>query len=276
VVIGGADTQCGLLGTGTVNDGDTAAICGTTTPVQMVTDVPIIDPETRLWAGAHVLPGKFVLESNAGGSGSVYQWFRDSLCEGEREEASRSGRDVYELMNAAAGRAPAGANGVQSFIGVMAMNAKTMLLPPNTLHLGLAAMTETSVSVKDLLLRALLESLAYGVRLNAEQIETVAGRKIKALGICGGLAKSSLYLDILASVVRVPLRVPRWLEGTAVGAAICAGVGSGHYRDFGEGIRALVKKGQEFAPEERLAKSYQGLYRKWVKVREGLMHLSAR
>lgn len=275
VVMGGADTQCGLLGAGVMSEGQTAAVSGTTTPVQMVTGSPIIDPEVRLWAGAHVVPKMYVLESNAGGSGSVYQWFRDTFCEAELAEAQRTGRDVYEIMNAGAMHAPAGAAGVQSFIGVMAMNAKTMVLPCNILQLGMAPMTTTAVSAKDLVLRAILESLAYAVRMNAEQVERVSGRKIAGLGVCGGLAKSSLYLDILAGVMRVPVSVPRWKEGTAVGAAVCAGVGAGVYRDFAEGVRALVKPDREVAPDPQLAKVYRAHYRKWMKAREALGGLPA-
>ena len=41
--LGGADTQCALLGTGAVNAGDCALILGTTTPIQLVTDKPLLD-----------------------------------------------------------------------------------------------------------------------------------------------------------------------------------------------------------------------------------------
>ena len=62
VSVGGADTQCGLLGTGAVSPGDLAVIAGTTAPVQLVTREATIDPEGRVWTGQHVVPGRCVLK----------------------------------------------------------------------------------------------------------------------------------------------------------------------------------------------------------------------
>jgi sugar (pentulose or hexulose) kinase len=49
VAVGGPDTQCGLLGAGVISAGQTGVITGTTTPIQMVVNEPIIDGEMRLW-----------------------------------------------------------------------------------------------------------------------------------------------------------------------------------------------------------------------------------
>ena len=57
VFVGGADTQCSLLGAGAIEPGDTGATLGTTTPVQTVVDRAVFDPTCNLWAGCHVRPG---------------------------------------------------------------------------------------------------------------------------------------------------------------------------------------------------------------------------
>ncbi len=74
VAVGGPDTQCGLLGMGAVEEGQIGVVAGTTTPVQMVLPKPVVDPEMRTWTGLHVLPGVYVLESNAGQTGSTLDW----------------------------------------------------------------------------------------------------------------------------------------------------------------------------------------------------------
>jgi hypothetical protein len=74
VFVGGADTESALLGSGVHQVGQTAAVLGTTTPVQMVTDRPVIDPGGRLWTSCHVVPDRWVLESNAGDTGDTYRW----------------------------------------------------------------------------------------------------------------------------------------------------------------------------------------------------------
>ena len=74
VGVGGPDTQLGLLGAGVVSAGQIGVVAGTTTPVQMAVDKPIIDPEMRIWTGLHVIPGLYVLESNAGQMGTTLEW----------------------------------------------------------------------------------------------------------------------------------------------------------------------------------------------------------
>jgi autoinducer 2 (AI-2) kinase len=276
VVIGGADTQCGVLGCGGVKPNDIAAISGTTTPVQMVTASPIVDPNQRLWGGAHVVPGQFVVESNAGGSGSVYQWYRDSFFAEASERARSTGQNPYEIMNEEAERAPVGCNGVQSYVGVMIMNAKTMMMPPNVIILGMSPMASPSISSRPLLTRAVIESLAYAVKSNTQQVLDVVGQSPASMGVCGGLANSRLYLEALANTVQLPVRVPTIKEGSAVGAAICAGIGGGFYKSFAEGVESLVQIETEVQPDERLSKQYRSFYRKWAKTLEPLMALSSR
>ena len=74
VFTGGADTQCALLGSGAVAAGDVAAIIGSTCPVQMVMPGPVLDPAANLWTSCHVVPDRWVLESNAGETGGAYRW----------------------------------------------------------------------------------------------------------------------------------------------------------------------------------------------------------
>jgi autoinducer-2 kinase len=276
VVVGGADTQCGLLGCGCTKPEDVAAISGTTTPVQLVTSNPVLDPQQRLWGGAHLIPGLFVVESNAGGSGSVYQWYRDSFFPEAVEQARTTGINPYEIMNAEANQAPAGCNAVQSYVGVMIMNAKTLTMPPNVILLGMNPLQSPCIPSRPLVTRAVLESLAYAVKANLHQILDLVGIKPSAIGVCGGLANSRLYLETLANTLQMAVKVPEIKEGTAVGAAICAGIGSGVFHHFEEGVDSLVNFEVEIQPDERLCRQYQSFYRKWSKNLENLMSLSTR
>ena len=48
VVVGGADTQCGLLGMGVKDQGQVGIVAGWSAAIQMVTDGPIFDPSGRI------------------------------------------------------------------------------------------------------------------------------------------------------------------------------------------------------------------------------------
>ena len=79
VFVGGADTQCALLGAGAADPGDLGIVLGTTTPLQLVVDRPLLDPAANLWAGCHVVPERWVIESNLGSTGDAYCWLLE-LC----------------------------------------------------------------------------------------------------------------------------------------------------------------------------------------------------
>jgi autoinducer 2 (AI-2) kinase len=112
--------------------------------------------------------------------------------------------------------------------------------------------------------------MAFAIRANAEQISEVSGRKTTRLFACGGSTQSKLYVDILANVMNVPVVIPKFKEGTALGAAICAGVGAGAYGNFEEGMQALAQLDRVAEPVSADASLYEGHYQQWLKTRQVL------
>jgi autoinducer 2 (AI-2) kinase len=70
--------------------------------------------------------------------------------------------------------------------------------------------------------------------------------------------------------MNVPVVVPRFKEGTALGAAICAGVGAGSYGDFEQGLQALAQLDRVAEPVPADASQYEGYYQQWLKTRQVL------
>jgi sugar (pentulose or hexulose) kinase len=69
--------------------------------------------------------------------------------------------------------------------------------------------------------RAGLEALAYLIALGVEQ-HAAAGQSISRISVSGGLARSRLMCEILASVLNQPLQLLVSDEGPALGAAVTA------------------------------------------------------
>ena len=69
--------------------------------------------------------------------------------------------------------------------------------------------------------RAALEAIAHLIALAVQEHES-AGTKVTRITISGGIAKSQLMGEILASVVNKPLERLQSSEGTALGAAVVA------------------------------------------------------
>jgi sugar (pentulose or hexulose) kinase len=105
--------------------------------------------------------------------------------------------------------------------------------------------------------RAALEALAYLIALGVRQHEA-AGQKLTRLTVSGGIARSSLMGEILASVLDRPLVRLQSEEGPALGAAVTALAALEIHRRRQRRIRApyavadavgqLVKFGDEVWP----------------------------
>jgi len=91
VVIGGADTQLGLVGAGAVYPLDMATIAGSFWQQTALSDRPIIDPDIRLRTLCHAVPDEWMIEGVGFYCGLAMRWFRDAFCDSEREEAAERG-----------------------------------------------------------------------------------------------------------------------------------------------------------------------------------------
>jgi len=266
VVVGGADTQCGLIGCGAVKPGDVVVVGGTTTPVQMVTEQPMFDRAGRTWPNNHAVAGQWILESNAGRTGWVYRWFRDNiLCE-------KPSRKVYETMNTLAAGSPPGSNGVKVYLGPHVFNAGPpywdgdrlgdVPVPP--------AIIGSSKFTRGDLARAILEANCYAVRANLEQIVEITGKKVSKIGFCGGNSKAAIWNEIQSAVLGFPVEVPVERDATAVGAAVCAAVGADVYRNMNDAVKMMIHMEPPVKAEKKLTTKYDQLYTTWRDTRNKL------
>ena len=114
MVLAGADTQCALVGMGAIEPGSAGIPAGWSAPVQLVMSRPIVDPEKRTWTGVHVVPDRWILESNAGETGRAWDW----IC-------VMMGCTAAEAADLAA-MAPVGSGDTMAVLGPRVMRASAM------------------------------------------------------------------------------------------------------------------------------------------------------
>ena len=256
VAVGAADTACGLLGLGVLDPDGAAAVAGTTCPVQQVVSRPELD--RQVWTGPHFMEATWVVESNAGGMGDSVSSLAALLYP---EAPSPAGR----LLAEAGDEAP-GAGGFHASIGAGAMRADALQLP--LANLSFTPLQGPSASPRtSRVARAVAEGAAFALRENLEQLERVCGRPAGSLALGGGLARSAVWQSIVAAVLDRPIRVGEIAESSALGAALCAASGSGHFEDPPAAARELVRtRGVE--PDPEAARGYERLYPEWIQLRE--------
>jgi autoinducer 2 (AI-2) kinase len=88
--------------------------------------------------------------------------------------------------------------------------------------------------------------------------------------LTGGVARSAFVAQLLADVFGRPLEVAEaTLNATALGAALCAGVGAGVFASFEQGAAALSRVARTFEPRPAERDFYAQLYAGWNEVRRG-------
>jgi sugar (pentulose or hexulose) kinase/phosphoglycerate dehydrogenase-like enzyme len=249
----GADTQCGLLGAGATEPGDACVIAGTTMPVQLVTSELVLDAEGRLWTGQHVIPGLYVLESNGLTTGAVLDWLA-RIIYAEHDDP------VLVLFGEAELSEP-GAAGVYSTFGACTFDARKINIPVGNLTMS-HMVTPGSGEGRRHVSRSLIEGIAFSARANLDQVLGVAGLDTPEIKACAGMTASRLWTQILSDVTARKVTVPPTTEASALGAAICAGVGAGVFGDLAGGAREVVKAAREHTPGDDAGR-YEQLYAGW-------------
>jgi autoinducer 2 (AI-2) kinase len=263
VVVGGADTQLGLLGIGAVDPFSSTTIGGTFWQQTIVTGKPVIDPKARLRTLCHAVPGEWMTEGIGFLCGLTMRWFRDAFCEREKEIAAEQGVDPYSLLEKQAETVPPGSNGIIPIFSDL-MNAKRWVhATPSFVQFNI---NEPQNSGKKECFRSIEESAAYVAWGHLKIIESITRRRAREMVFCGGASKGFLWPQILADVIGLPVKVPIIKESTALGAAICAGVGVGVYRDLRETAKGMVKWERTFEPNSHNHSRYVKLYNQWAEV----------
>ncbi len=268
VAMAAPDTQCGLTGLGLKENEQVGIVMGWTAPVQMVTDKPVLDPEGKTWSSCHLFPNRWVLESSVGEAGNAYSWLRETLF----SQGECSAEESYHLMDHLAEQAPLGAEGVLAFIGPAAMDMTNLALRFGG-FLFPVPLSVTNIQ-RSHLVRAALENLCFAFKANCSQLEAISGLQMGVVSLGGGMARSQCLTQALPSVLDLPVLVPETTEVSALGAAMCAAVGSGVYSTLEEAMSAMKPGVRVIEPDCLAVLEYADHYQRWSTAAGWLEKLS--
>lgn len=234
-VVGGAGDQAAqAVGTGVIDEGVVSVTLGTSGVVFAAGDAYRADPQGRLHAFCHAVPGKWHLMGVMLSAAGSFRWYRDTLADAERHRALLAGVDPYDLLTESATRVPAGCEGL-IFLPYLT-GERTPYPDPHArgVFLGL-----TLRHGKAHFTRAVLEGVSYGL-LDSLELMRASGLTINQVRVSGGGARSSLWRQILADTFQTELVTVNVTEGAAYGAALLAGAGVGVFGSVAEAVQATV------------------------------------
>jgi gluconokinase len=109
------------------------------------------------------------------------------------------------------------------------------------------------------MVRAALEGVAYMLKMVLEAIRD-NGLDPDSIRIGGGGSRSSLWMDIISSVLGVPLQVSKMDEPALVGSAVLGFTALGRYRNMQEATEAMVQVDRTYEPDTAAADRYNSDY----------------
>lgn len=244
------DQQAALFGQGCFEKGDAKNTYGTGCFMLMnIGDQFISSPSKLLTTIAWGIDNKieYAFEGSVFIAGAVIQWLRDEL------EIINSSQESETM--ALSLKDNGGVYFIPAFTGLGAphwdMYARGMIT-------GLTRGTN-----KNHIVRAALESIAYQTRDVFDAMKKDSGIKLKELRVDGGASSNNWLIQFQADILQVPVIRPQYVESTAKGAAMLAGIGMGLFT-INE-LKKLNIKSKKFKPAMHIDKSKE-LYKDWSNI----------
>jgi L-xylulokinase len=231
-VVGGLfDVDASAIGSGVVHTNQACVVMGSWSINEVITTEPIMDPDifmTTIFAD----PEFFITIEGSATSATNLEWFVNQCCGDERAEAKRRGISVYEVCSEAVASLPPGSTNIIFHPFLYGSNVQP------SARAGFYGVAGWHTRAH--LLRALYEGVVYGHLSHIEKLRQ-AGGQINTIRLAGGGSRSSVWSQMFADAIQVPIEITDGNELGARGAALSAGIGAGIYKNYAEAVQEAVE-----------------------------------
>ena len=119
---------------------------------------------------------------------------------------------------------------------------------------------------------AVMEGVCFSLRWQASLCEKDTGIKLESVGANGGGTLSAVWMQMLANILQVPVRVPEAAPHSgAVGAAFATAVGIGWYQYCD--IEKFIHTEHIYIPDPTLKELYDNRYQTFTKIYDAVKDL---
>ena len=260
IIAGGGDNAAAAIGTGIIKSGVVNSSIGTSGVVFAHSDNIALDPQGRLHTFCHSVPGAWHMMAVTLSAGGAFGWLRSTLRQTGASDLS------YDDLTAAAANVPAGAEGL-IFLPYLS-GERTPHLDPLARGAFVGLTTRHGIGH---MARAVMEGVTFSLRDGIEIMREL-GVPTTDVRATGGGGKSPLWRQMQADIYNAPVSTLAAEEGPAYGAALLAGVGTGHFADVNDAVTRCVRVVATTQPNPTMVAKYNQIY---AIYRTMYSHLSA-
>lgn len=250
---------CGLS-SGMVDDGPLVMVGGTWGNNQYISRTPIATGDVFM-TSCYSMPGYYLMLEGSATSASNLEWFVTQFFQAEREQARKTGKNVYELCNelvAATGPADSG------IVFLPFLYGSNVSMDGKACFFGMDGW-----QTRGHVLRAIYEGVVFAHKWHVEKLLKYRTMP-DSIRLTGGAAKSGVWCQIFADIFQVPVMVPDGSELGALGAAICAAVAAGVHPSYEAACKAMVRFTRVHKPNRKLGEVYKSKYARYRKLLDTL------
>ncbi len=260
-VYGGCyDIDAASLATGSIDESRICIIVGTWANNQFIGKTPVVAKEffsTTIFSR----PGYWLMLEGSPTSASNLEWFIGEFLGEEKKQAAAAGKSVYELCNGAIRDVPPEASDLVYLPFLYGSNVNPLA---QATFIGLQGWHN-----RGHVIRAIYEGICFSHRYHIEKLLKYLDPP-EAARIAGGGAKSDEWAQMFADILQMPIEVTKTSELGALGAAICAAVGAGHYAGVEEAVAGMVKIKKVFTEDKGSKALWDQKYARYVEAAQAL------
>ena len=227
VVAGLHDVDAGAIGAGAVRAGQLAVMAGTWSINEVISDTPKLGKEW--FCRAFVDKGMWMNMSISPASSANLEWFATTLCQADMDALKRQGEDPYGFID----REIALTKDTDDLVTFLPfLYGNPLNIDGSATFSGLRAWHH-----RGHLLRAVYEGIAFNHKVHCDPLVKAFG--VDDIRLVGGVTRSSIWPQMFADAMGMPVSIPVKEEGGALGTAMVAAVGVGKYEDLTAAAEAM-------------------------------------
>ena len=257
-VVGGMfDINACALAAGVTDPERLCMIAGTWSINEYVRREPVTDGSV-LMNSLFCLPEYYLIEESSPTSAGNNEWFVRELLPELGAECKVRGESVYEVLNRWVDEISP-----KEFVPVFLPFLMASNVHPNAKGSFVGMSLNHS---RKHLARSVYEGIAFCHRMHLERLLKSRSEPPVCIRLAGGAARSAVWAQMFADVMKLPVETVEANETGALGCAIAAAVATGEYPDLESAVENMTSISRRFEPNAAYTKLYDRKYRLYCRT----------
>ena len=243
-----------------VNSDNLAVIAGTWSINEYIAKKPIMDGSVML-NSLYCMDDYYLLEESSPTSAANHEWFINMFMENEKAAALEQNENIYKKADEMIEAVPPEEQDIIYLPYLFGSNynpkAKATFVGIDSHH------------NKSHILRSVYEGIAFCHKVHVEKLlrSRSNGGHIR---LAGGVCNATVWVQMFADVLGLPIDIVKTKELGAFGAALTAGVACGVFSNLEDAAEKTVKIERTVYPDPDKVPVYQKKYKQYLAISEAL------